>query len=103
MIDYVEEIFLTLLTSNQHFKDAMQDLSDMTPPPMNTMLVKQPKAEAIQKKEARKAMTVRDVPPTTPGMQVQKVRNFSLNFISYSCLILFSCSTSDSSTTSNTR
>lgn len=53
----------------------MQDLSDMTPPPMNTMLVKQPRAEAIQKRDAGKAMAVKDVPPTTPGMQVHKSKD----------------------------
>ena len=39
----------------------------MTPLPMNSMLNKQSKDEAIQKHSARKAMTTIDVPPTNPG------------------------------------
>jgi hypothetical protein len=39
----------------------------MTPLPMNSMLNKQSKDEAIQKHSARKAMTTIAVPPTNPG------------------------------------
>lgn len=39
----------------------------MTPEPMNTMLTKQPKDEAIKKRKERKLMVVEEVPPTTPG------------------------------------
>ena len=38
----------------------------MTPEPMNTMLTKQPKDEAIKKRKERKLMVVEEVPPTTP-------------------------------------
>ena len=39
----------------------------MTPPPMNQMLDKQPRAEAMQKRDDRRRMTVKDVPPSIPG------------------------------------
>jgi len=64
----VEEIFQTFLTSKEHFTDAIQELSDMTPLPMNTMLEKQPRAEAILKRAERKSMTAKDIPPTGPGI-----------------------------------
>lgn len=34
---------------------------------MNSMLIKQPREEAIVKRRERKAMVVMDVPPTVPG------------------------------------
>ena len=37
---------------------------EMMPQPMNTMLVKQLRHEAIKKRSERKAMVVKDVPPT---------------------------------------
>ncbi|KAK3725723.1 hypothetical protein QZH41_018911 [Actinostola sp. cb2023] len=67
-LDYVEEIFQTFLTSKEHFTDAIQELSDMTPLPMNTMLEKQPRAEAILKRAEHKSMTAKDIPPTGPGI-----------------------------------
>ena len=45
----------------------MQELSDMNPPPTNTMLERQAREEAIMKRTERKGKTVKDVPPTTPG------------------------------------
>lgn len=45
----------------------MQELSDMNPPPMNTMLERESREEAIIKRTERKGKTVKDVPPTTPG------------------------------------
>jgi hypothetical protein len=39
----------------------------MTPPPMNTMLEKQPRAEAIKKRLERQSIPIVDVPPTNPG------------------------------------
>ena len=43
-------------------------LRNMTPAPINTMLQKQPREEAIAKKIKRSKMVVADVPPTsTPG------------------------------------
>jgi hypothetical protein len=39
----------------------------MTPAPMNTMLEKQQREEAIKKRDDRKKMPLCDVPPTNPG------------------------------------
>ena len=69
-IDYVEEIYQTYLTSTKdELKDAIKELKEMTPAPMNSMLKnKQPQAEAIKKREDRSKMGAKDVPPTTPGI-----------------------------------
>ena len=40
----------------------------MTPAPMNSMLDKQCVEEALQKRRERKAMEVKDVPPTSTGI-----------------------------------
>ena len=45
-------------------KDAIIELDEMTPLPMNTMLEKQSRAEAIKKRDERQIMTVKDVPAT---------------------------------------
>lgn len=68
--DYVEEIYQTVLKSIKDGKlnDAMKELKDMTPPPMNRMLKRQSREEAISKREARRSMNVADVPATSPGM-----------------------------------
>ena len=47
-------------------EDAIVELNEKTPVPMNTMLHKQPREEAIAKKR-RDAMQLADVPPTNPG------------------------------------
>jgi len=66
--DYVEEIYQTFLNaSKDDLRDATTKLKERTPAPMNTMLEKQPREEAIQKRVERKKMTAKDVPPTTPG------------------------------------
>lgn len=39
----------------------------MNPPPMNTMLERQAREEAIMKRTEWKGKTVKDVPQTTPG------------------------------------
>ena len=68
--DYVEEIFQTCLSSSKdELNDAARKLKEITPEPMNAMLDKQPREEAIQKKVKRAKLVVEDVPPTcTPGM-----------------------------------
>ena len=48
-------------------KDAMVKLKDMCPKPMDTMLEKQTRAEALKKRSERSKMVVKDIPPTTPG------------------------------------
>ena len=67
--DYVEEVYQTFLWAVREDKlhAAVQELREMTPDPMNTMLTKQPKDEALKKSEDRQRMQVQDVPPTTPG------------------------------------
>ena len=39
-------------------------LKEMTPPPINSMLTKQPVTEAVAKRKQRAEMTIVDVPPT---------------------------------------
>lgn len=69
-VDYVDEIFNTVCSSikAKTLKKARQQLKTMTPPPMNMMLDKQPKSEALQKREDRRQMVVKDVPPSMPGI-----------------------------------
>ena len=40
---------------------------------MNEMLQKQPREEAIKNREERRKMVTKDVPPTTPGMNINHV------------------------------
>lgn len=64
----MEEIFQTYLKATKDdLESAANKLKEKTPAPMNSMLQKQPKEEAIQKREKRRSMVVVDVPPTTPG------------------------------------
>lgn len=66
--DYVEEIYQTFINaSKDDLKDAATRLKEKTPAPMNRMLERQPREEAIQKRVERKKMKAKDVPPTTPG------------------------------------
>ena len=53
--------------SKDDLREAAAKLQEKTPAPMNTMLEKQPRAEAVQKRADRSRMVVKDVPPTTPG------------------------------------
>lgn len=48
----------------------MVKLKDMCPKPMDTMLEKQTKAEALKKRSERSKMVVKDIPPTTPGTYI---------------------------------
>ena len=49
--EYVEEIFQTLLNATKdNLKKAAKQLKENAPPPMNVMLNKQSKGEAIKKK-----------------------------------------------------
>lgn len=66
--DYVDEIFQTFMkASKEDLKDAASNMQEKTPAPMNTMLEKQPREEALQKRAERSKMVTKDVPPTTPG------------------------------------
>lgn len=67
-VDYVEEIFQTYLkTGKDNLDNVASKLKRIACAPMNTMLEKQPRGEAIKKREKRKSLVVADVPPTTPG------------------------------------
>ena len=67
-LDYVEEIFQTYLKASKgDLRDAAQKLKEKSPAPMNEMLQKEPRDEALRKREERSKVIVRDVPPTTPG------------------------------------
>ena len=71
----MEEIFQTFLNaSKEEMVNAAAMLSEKTPAPMNTMLEKQSRDEAIKKKEERSQMVVKDVPPTTPGTFLQYLK-----------------------------
>lgn len=64
----MEVIFQTYLkASKDDLESSANKLKEKPPAPMNSMLQKQPREEAIQKKEKRRSMVVVDVPPTTPG------------------------------------
>eukprot|EP00795_Rhopilema_esculentum_P017912 gene17912-biopygen685 len=70
--DYVEDIYQTILNgikSPTMLQDAINELKDQTPPPMNSTLEKQPRILAVEKHTARKSLVATDVPPTMPGRQ----------------------------------
>ena len=54
-------------TSNDELEVAAKELKDITPPPMNTMMEKQSRSDALEKRAARCKLTTQNVPPTTPG------------------------------------
>lgn len=54
-------------SQNGSLQKACDELDEMTPAPMNTMLEKEEREVAVKKKNARKSLVVEDVPPTTPG------------------------------------
>ena len=67
LLDYAGELFQFYMTlTKQQLQDACNDLKEMVPEPMNTMLEKQPKEEAIRKWADRMNLVTRDVPPTAP-------------------------------------
>ena len=68
-ISSVEEIYQTYLESpKKELNAAAMQLKEMAPAPMNSMLDKQPREEAIKKRARRMKMTVEDVAPiSTPS------------------------------------
>ena len=56
------------ITKNDVMEKEKKAIKKMTPKPMNTMLCKQPRDEAVKKRKDRKAMLVKDVPPTAGNM-----------------------------------
>lgn len=68
--DYVEDIYQTFVNaSKDELHEAVTKLKDLSPAPMNTMLEKQPREEALEKRAERSKRVTRDVPPTTPVSQ----------------------------------
>ncbi len=53
------------------WKQHNKELVDMTPDPMNSMLEKQPRNEAIKKMLDRKEMVVTNIPPTAGNTTLQ--------------------------------
>ncbi|XP_028416037.1 uncharacterized protein LOC114539599 [Dendronephthya gigantea] len=70
--EYIEDIYQVMLSAIQEDKldKARNDIKQMTPLPMNTMLEKQSKVDAILKKARRQSMTTLNVPPTNPVEEV---------------------------------
>ena len=69
--------------------EAKEKLKEMTPSPMNTMLQKQSKQDAIKKHIERKQMKVVDVPPTTPGNAIIfGVSCYLFDFIFFTLLLI---------------
>ena len=77
LIDYVDEIFKTAIDAIREKKldSAIKELEESAPQAMNTMLDKQPREEAIEKKKFRERMPVLPVPPTNPGRKELSVIN----------------------------
>ena len=67
--DYVDEIYETIVDAIlcKKLEKEIKELKAQTPPPMNRMLEKQPRSEAIRKKQSRESMPIVDVPPTNPA------------------------------------
>ena len=53
--------------SKTDLTEAAAELCDKTPAPMNTMVEKQPREEALQQRIKRCNIEINDVPPTTPA------------------------------------
>ena len=70
----MEEIYQRFLLENKqgNIANAVKELTDTSPAPMNTMLEKQPRADALKKRAERQLMTVKDVPPTAPGRYIRQ-------------------------------
>ena len=65
LLDYVEKIYQVILgITPEQLKSAQNTLKEITPPPINTMLNKQPTIEAVAKRDQRASMQIVDVPPT---------------------------------------
>ena len=65
----MDEIYDTMVDAivNKKLENEVKEIKKETPLPMNTMLDKQPRSEAIKKKQSRESMPIVDVPPTNPG------------------------------------
>ena len=76
ILGYVEDMYQSFLVAhhNGQLSSAIAELKTMTPKPMNSMLEKQNREEAMKIREQRKRMDVVDVPPTASGMFVFALR-----------------------------
>ena len=63
-VQKVWEAMLITLTDEEILQQERKNIKDMTPKPMNAMLTKQTRGEAIKKREERKLMVTKDVRPT---------------------------------------
>ena len=61
--------------SEEDLRSAKCALEERSPPPMNKMLERQPREEAIAKRMKRKAMPLVDVPPTSQGTNIFLLQN----------------------------
>ena len=65
---YVQHIYdMFMASSRDELKNAAAKLKEMSPKPMDTMLEKQSKTEALKKRLERSQIVTKDVPPNTPG------------------------------------
>jgi hypothetical protein len=60
---------------SKKLEDAIDELKEQTPSPMNTMLNKQSREEAIQKRNTRDRMQLVDVPPSKQGISKLVINN----------------------------
>ena len=67
--DCVDEMYETIVDAilGKKVEKKMEEIKNETPAPLNTMLEKQPRSDAIQKKKIREGMLIHNVPPTNPG------------------------------------
>ena len=68
-LDYVEDIYQTLLeamNTTNCLGNAVRELKEITPLPMNTMLDKETRESALDSRQKRKKMVPKNDPPTTP-------------------------------------
>ena len=73
---------------DKKLEKAMDELKNETPPRMNTMLKKQPRSEAIQRKSLRERMPVVDVPPPNPcRMHVSWLVDYSCQHFNLTILL----------------
>lgn len=64
----MQDIYENFLSaSKRDMADAIVKLKEMCPPPMNSMLTKQTKQEALKKKSDRMQITVQHFQPSIPG------------------------------------
>jgi len=66
--DYVEEFYQTYLEAEnlKQLGTAANELQEQSPLPMNSMLEKEERQDAVERRQARQKMTAVNVPPTTP-------------------------------------